>query len=109
MFKQGDIVAVDFPFTDGDDKKIRPALIISNAHVEHSGDVIILMITSSTSHPNLLIEIDNALLTHPLPKKSYFKCHRVHALHSSLIQHKVSVAMPELIDKVREKIIFLIS
>lgn len=30
MYKQGDIVLVDFPFSDGGGSKIRPSLVISN-------------------------------------------------------------------------------
>ena len=109
MFNRGDIVAVDFPFTDGVDSKVRPALVISNKLVNSSGDVIIALITSKTSQPELLLEIDNALLSHPLPKQSYIRCHRLHAVHSSLLLHKVSVASPQLLEKVKENIVKLIS
>jgi len=105
MFNRGDIVAVDFPFTDGVDSKVRPALVMVNS----SGDVIIALITSKTSQPELLLEIDNALLSHPLPKQSYIRCHRLHAVHSSLLLHKVSVASPQLLEKVKENIVKLIS
>ncbi len=109
MFQQGDIIAVDFPFTDGEGKKIRPALILSNEKVNTSGDLIIVMISSSNSFPDLSIGIDNAFLSHPLPKQSFLRCHRVHVLNNSLIRHKVSHANAELLDSVRKKIISLIS
>ena len=35
MFKQGDIVLVEFPFSDGEGNKIRPALVISNISINH--------------------------------------------------------------------------
>lgn len=38
MFKQGDIVVVKFPFTDGAEFKKRPALVISNARVNKTKD-----------------------------------------------------------------------
>jgi mRNA interferase MazF len=109
VFKRGDIVAVDFPFIDGAGSKVRPALVISNQVVNNSGDVIIALIKSKTSHPELLLEIDNALLSHPLPKQSYIRCHRLHAVHSSLLLHKVSVASPLLLEKVKQNIVKLIS
>lgn len=102
-------MAVDFPFTDGEGRKIRPALIVSNELVADSGDMIVVLITSRKSHPALLLEIDNTLLSHPLPKQSFVRFHRLHTLHASLIQHKVSVASRELLDIVRNKIISVIA
>jgi mRNA interferase MazF len=46
MFQRGDIVSVNFPFTDMHGEKLRPAIIISNEIVNQTGDVIIVMITS---------------------------------------------------------------
>jgi len=45
-YSQGDIIWVDFPFTDGFQSKPRPALIISNKIVNDTGDYIHLQITS---------------------------------------------------------------
>ena len=40
MYKQGDIVVVKFPFTDGSQFKKRPALVISNDIVNKTGDYL---------------------------------------------------------------------
>ncbi len=109
MYSQGDIIAIDFPFTDGEGRKVRPALIISNNLISSTGDVIVVAITSRNSLPDFLLEIDNALLSQPLPKQSFIRFHRLHTLHTSLIQHKVSVASPKLLDMVRDKIMSVIS
>ena len=44
MFKQGDIVSVNFPFTDIRITKKRPALIISNEKVNNTGDYLLAQI-----------------------------------------------------------------
>lgn len=37
-YQQGDIVVVDFPFTDVSQTKRRPALVLSNQTVNQTGD-----------------------------------------------------------------------
>lgn len=45
-YNQGDIVVVDFPFTDASQTKKRPALVLSNHTVNQTGDYLLVMITS---------------------------------------------------------------
>lgn len=47
-FSANEIVLVRYPFSDLSASKIRPAIIISSPH--HSQDVIIVPLTSRTSH-----------------------------------------------------------
>ena len=42
MYKQGEIVVVKFPFTDGSQFKKRPALVISNDIVNETGHYLTL-------------------------------------------------------------------
>ncbi len=49
IYKRGDIVLVDFPFSDQPTSKRRPALIVSsNAYNTSCDDVLIAQITSQT-------------------------------------------------------------
>ena len=45
FYKQGDIVSVNFPFTDISQTKRRPALVISNDLVNQTGDYLLAQIT----------------------------------------------------------------
>ncbi|MEY3418047.1 MAG: hypothetical protein RL060_2159 [Bacteroidota bacterium] len=56
MYKQGDIVVVSFPFTDGSTFKKRPALIISNSTINKTGDYLLVQITSKINTDTLSIK-----------------------------------------------------
>jgi mRNA-degrading endonuclease toxin of MazEF toxin-antitoxin module len=45
-FSQGEIIWINFKFTDGTGEKTRPALVISNTALEFMDEVILLKITS---------------------------------------------------------------
>jgi mRNA interferase MazF len=45
-YKRGDIVIVNFPFSDLSKAKKRPALIISNHLVNRTGDYLLVQISS---------------------------------------------------------------
>lgn len=44
--QQGEIIWMNFKFTDGSGEKIRPALVISNSSLEYLDEIIMLKITS---------------------------------------------------------------
>ncbi len=46
--RPGDVVDVPFPFIDAPEKKLRPALVLSDQHFQQaSGAIILMMITSA--------------------------------------------------------------
>lgn len=46
--KPGDIVDVPFPFIDAPEKKLRPALVLTDSGFQaHSGAVVLMMVTSA--------------------------------------------------------------
>ncbi len=82
-YKFGDIVLVPFPFTDGINYKIRPALVIMDSN---DGDIILLRITSSITYNN---ENDVELLnwqTANLLKPSVVRLHKIISYQSSLVK-----------------------
>ena len=44
MFKQGDIIVVKFPFTDGSEFKKRPELVVSNNKIDKTEDFLLVQI-----------------------------------------------------------------
>jgi len=77
MYKQGDIVIVKFPFTDGSEFKKRPALVISNSKIEASEDFLLVQITSKLSNDGLSITIRKEDCLNDLPLKSYIRPHKI--------------------------------
>lgn len=97
MFERGDIVSVPFPFTDLSESKLRPAIVLSNARMNSSGDVIVAMITSKFKDDGYSIPIPPDALTNALPKTSYIRFNRVVTLDESLIHKKLSEARNHLV------------
>ncbi len=98
--KKGDLILVDFPFTDFSGEKRRPALIIGV-----SGDhVVIAFITTrriDNSHWFLSIE--------PTPKngllaKSFVRCDKILSLDIKLAQNALGNTSKTITDKVDVKI-----
>ncbi len=88
---QGDIVSVDFPFSDGSGVKRRPALIISTKRVNKTGDVILMQITSRQWQSNeMSFALEPHNLSEPLPLKSLLRLHKIFTLNKSLIIKRIS-------------------
>ena len=85
MYKQGDIIVVKFPFTDGSEFVKRPALIISNDTVIKNNDCL-----------------------HQLQLESYIRVHKIFTLNKSLIISKITEAKPIFFQAVRTKICSLL-
>ena len=79
--KQGDIVFVDFPYTDLSNSKKRPALIISNNKDPHEKDLILCEITTKNRNKGE-VEINNRDLTKGrLHKKSFVRPNKIATVH----------------------------
>lgn len=46
-YSQGEIIWIDFKYTDETGEKVRPALVISNSALENMDEVIMLKITKT--------------------------------------------------------------
>lgn len=87
-YTKGDIVLVNFPFSDDSSSKLRPALVISSNAVHATGDL--MLITSKEKHDGLSVVITPEDLVEPLPLQSYLRCHKVFVLSSNLVIRKLS-------------------
>lgn len=77
-YQQGDIVVVQFPFTDISQTKKRPALILSNATVNQTGDYLMVQITSQNKADGLSLPISATDFDGtPLPLTSYVRVHKI--------------------------------
>jgi mRNA interferase MazF len=87
---QGEIYLVNFPFTDGLNSEVRPAIIISNPTVNRSADVIMAQITAEIRNDGYSFELNDTDLIPPLNKRSEIRCHKIFAIQKSKINKKIS-------------------
>lgn len=76
LYKQGDVVVVNFPFSDLSQTKRRPVLVMSNNQVNRTGDYLSLPIEFSD------------YFARPLQLSSFVRLHKVFLLNESLIIRK---------------------
>lgn len=108
-YRQGNIVWVDFPFTDGSQSKPRPALIISNTIVNDTGDYILVQITSKIKRDGLSIEITaQDYEESPLELKSHIRFHKIFILNESLILGKKTSVTERFREKVLSQILTIL-
>lgn len=105
MYKQGEIVIVKFPFTDGSEFKRRPALIISDELVNKTGDYLLVQITSKFNNDSLSIIINDTDCQKKLPLQSYIRIHKIFTIHNSLIISKMTAVKSDFKNKIITKII----
>lgn len=92
-FMRGDIVVVNFPFTDLREAKRRPALVLK---VIDNEDLILCQITSKLKNDNFSIPLSTVdFFDGGLLKESYIRPNRLFTLHQNLIINKAGSMKPE--------------
>ncbi len=90
---RGDIVVVNFPFTDLREAKRRPALVLK---VIDNEDLILCQITSKLKNDNFSIPLSTVdFFDGGLLKESYIRPNRLFTLHQNLIINKAGSMKPE--------------
>lgn len=101
MYKNGDIILVKFPFSNLENFKLRPALIIW----DYKNDYIILAISSNDKNW-INYEVDNKdLKSWKLLIKSYIKINKITSIEKSIIYSKIATTEKKFLKKVKEKFI----
>jgi len=104
MYKQGDIIVVKFPYTDGSEFKKRPALIVSNSKANYTEDFLLMQITSKFNDDGLSILIENIDCLQPMPLKSYVRTHKLFTANKSIILSKITEVKPSFLKNIALKI-----
>jgi mRNA interferase MazF len=104
---QGDIVILQFPFSDHSSSKVRPAIVISNSKVNKTADVILAAITSQYRNDEFSFILSKDVLTVALHKNDCeVRCHNIFTAEKSVILKKISSLkrdkLQELYDKITE-------
>ncbi len=102
MYNQGDIVIVNYPFSDDFKKsKLRPAIVISN-QISNSldNDLLICPITTSIRESAFSFFINENDITDPLPRNSEIRCNKIATIRATLIINKISSIKSNALNKV---------
>ena len=107
-YTQRDIVEINFLFPDGTFKP-HPAVIVSNDELQYNEGYIYLCLISSKDYNNqYYYQLSDEMLTKPLPKTSYAKCHIIGGNVERDVIRKISrIKEPyfgELVEKIKESI-----
>src|SRR3989442_1578398 len=91
-FMRGDVVVVNFPFTDLREAKRRPALVVK---VIDNEDLILCQITSRFKQDKFSIPLSSDdFQAGNLAKESYIRPNRIFTLHRELILKKAGELKP---------------
>jgi mRNA interferase MazF len=107
---QKDIAWIRIPFSNMDDGKFRPCLIISNgAYNKNSKDIIVCSITSKLEKDDYSIIIDNKNLERGnIPLKSRIRTDKILSVEKSLIMDSFAQINDDTFNEVVKKITKLI-
>lgn len=104
-YNQGDIVLVDFPFTNLTGSKPRPVIIISNSQVNKTLDVVCAQITSQPYKDDFSFEILDKHVTKPLGGYNEIRCHKIMTIEKTKIRkgipHLHKTIQPDLFKKIK--------
>lgn len=106
--QRGDIVLLDYPFSSGDGRKLRPGLVVqcdsNNVRLKNS---IVAMITGTTHRAaeptQLLIEVDtSAGRQSGLVFDSAVTCSNIFTVEQTLIQGKIGTLTSSLMQQIND-------
>ena len=104
-YSQRDIVEINFLFPNGTFKP-HPAVIVSNDELqEKEGFIYLCMISSKPYNPEYSYELDDEMLTVPMLKKSYVKCHLLVGNIERDVVRKLSRMKQPFFEEMVEKVI----
>lgn len=102
----GDIVHINFPFTEGDTPlgaprfKARPALVVTDA--DANGDFMTVALSTKGNHANCLELKAGDLSNGRFNQTSYVRADKLFTINAQAVQSKVGAAKPEVLARVRK-------
>lgn len=102
--KQGEIVLLEYPFSNLEEKKLRPALIISNnSFNKNSSDCIMVPLTSVIKNEPYSIIVDSKDLSEGrLLKISRIKADKIFSVEKNLIKMNIGKVNKNTFEKVKK-------
>ena len=104
-YTQRDIVEVSFMFPDGSFKP-HPAVIVSNDELQEAEDFVYLALISSKDYnAQYCYQLEDNMLTTPMHKKSFVKCHLIVANMERDLIRKLGKMKKNYFDEMVDKIV----
>jgi len=105
IINQREVVLLPYPFSDLEERKFRPALVISNDFYNKKfEDCIMVPLTSVLKEePFSIILTQNDLAAGKLMKTSRIKVDKVFSVKKSLISRKIGIINQKIFEKVKEE------
>ncbi|HLC53515.1 MAG TPA: type II toxin-antitoxin system PemK/MazF family toxin [Candidatus Nanoarchaeia archaeon] len=101
-FVRGEVVVLNFPFSNLTQSKRRPAFIIK---VPKGGDLIVCQITGTSQEKSAEIPIKREdFEKENLKVESYLRMDKVFSVEKSLIKYKIGPLKKEKIEEILEKV-----
>ena len=107
--KRGDVVLMDYPFSDGTGHKVRPALVVlADAYLQKLSHTVVAPITSSPARfvgdPSQLVIEDNspAALRAGLRLRSVIQCESLLTLRNSFVVRTLGSLPPAVMRQIDE-------
>ena len=102
---QQQIVDINFLFPDGK-MKPHPAIIVSNEELyDAEGFFYCVLISTKDYNKEYVFELEDYMLTKPLNRKSYVKCHLIAGNTERDIVKTYGYVKPEYFQQIKSKII----
>ncbi len=103
---KGDIIVINFPYSDLVNYKKRPALVLK---VPNGEDIIVCQITSSSSEKSLEISLhDQDFQSGKLKINSYIRIDKIFSIEKSLIDYKIGSLRCEKFNEFMEKLVYFL-
>ena len=102
----GDIIHINFPFTEGDTPlgaprfKARPALVVTDA--DANGDFVTVALSSQGHHANCVELKPGDLSNGRFTRTSYVRADKLFSVNAQAVQSKMGTAKPDLLVRVRK-------
>ncbi len=105
-FKQGDVVIVEMRFSNNEDSKLRPALVISSTEYnQHGEDMVLLKITSQTKNRPFDVSLSQAdLINGHLNIDSVIKADFPVVIAKNLVLKTIATVNTKKVDETKEKL-----
>ena len=106
-YYQGDIVWLDMAFSNQQDGKERPVLIISNSSMQSFDDVIALKISKTHVNDGFHYKLEDSMLSKPLPESSSVHFSNIMTISAHIFSSRkkaitlARVNLDEIIEKVQ--------
>lgn len=101
-FSKGQVIFVNFPFSNLKSSKVRPAVILAEAEF---GNVILCQVTSKPYSSKVAIRIQTEDFARgTLTTTSYVRPDKIFTAETSIIQEIIGELNPEIIRRISQKI-----